>query len=567
MQQHSAAAVDAVEDPLYRLASTLPWVGDDLTAVSTVAHSVDNLASQIGPGLLDAIAVLDPNQLMPTEGGVDLEPLITAASRLHTADTLVGQDLADLHQLGSESLAGPVSDAVEDLTAKLTKVQQVTAKGSEITGLLPQLLGSDGPRRYLVVFQNLAELRSTGGIFGSYAVLTIDHGQLTVSGQGASSRTIGFLPAPVVEESADQLALYGPNIATIPMDVNFTPDFPYSARSFAAMYQQQIDPTPLDGVISVDPVALADMLHGFEPVSFDGIALNSSNLTAMLLSDAYAMFPDDDKDQTQRDAFLAGATAAAFQTMTTHPRDVGAVSDGLLDGLEQRRILLYSFDPTEQATLSGLGVTGELPATDAATSPTFGVFLNDRTDHGSKLGYYQSGAATVTAGSCTADGSREVTVELTLHYDAPASGLPLEVRGADPNAYVLRTEIRSYAPTGAALTAVQINGTAVDVTTGTDLDRAAAKFTTDQHPGAITTVTLALSAAGRLRRRRDAEPAADTRRASVVGDRSGVHRLRLGARARADRLQQEQRAPAGPQASLSRRARRDPPRSYAPRDP
>ena len=45
VQQHSATAVDAVEDPLYRLASTLPWVGDDLTAVSTVAHSIADAGS------------------------------------------------------------------------------------------------------------------------------------------------------------------------------------------------------------------------------------------------------------------------------------------------------------------------------------------------------------------------------------------------------------------------------------------------------------------------------------------------------------------------------------------
>src|SRR5690606_38437202 len=41
---------------------------------------------------------------------------------------------------------------------------------------LYEILGGPEQRRYLVVFQNSAELRPTGGFIGSYAEMTMDQG-------------------------------------------------------------------------------------------------------------------------------------------------------------------------------------------------------------------------------------------------------------------------------------------------------------------------------------------------------------------------------------------------------
>src|SRR3989344_7519944 len=42
--------------------------------------------------------------------------------------------------------------------------------------LLEELLGGNGPRKYLFLFQNNHELRATGGFIGSYALLDINDG-------------------------------------------------------------------------------------------------------------------------------------------------------------------------------------------------------------------------------------------------------------------------------------------------------------------------------------------------------------------------------------------------------
>jgi hypothetical protein len=351
------------------------------------------------------------------------------------------------------------------------------------------MLGSDGPRRYLVLFQNLAEARSTGGMFGSYAVMTVDDGKITVGGQGATQRTIDRFDAPVAPISPDELQMYGENIATISMDVNFTPDFPRAAELFSVMYHDRIDPAPLDGAFAIDPVALGRILEGYGPVDLGGTTVAPKDLAAFLLSDIYTMFPGD-RDKSQRDAYTAAATGQALQALMSPPADVGAALAGVRRSIAEHRLLVWSARPDEQDALVDAGLTGELPTVDTPDQPTFGVFLADRTYLGSKLSYYLSGRVGVTAGSCAADGSRAATVTLDLTFDGPPSGLPEQVSGTGPKAYTLTDEFRVYAPSGGVLTAAEVDGVPVELTRGTDFDRDAGRFQTDFAPQSTATVTL-----------------------------------------------------------------------------
>ena len=487
-QQSSAAARSDVEDPAFRMATRLPWVGDDLAAVSAVAVTVDDIATQVLPPLLNLADVVDPSSLEVSNNTIDLAPLVAAAPVLKTADDTVAQQQDRIDAIDRGSLTSTVGNGVQELSTSLAKLRSLTSAGARLTELVPPMLGADGPRRYLVVFQNLAELRSTGGIFGSYAVLTANDGHLEVSGQGATSRTIGRFDTPITPLTAEQTTIYDTNIATIPMDVNFTPDFPLAADLFSKMYQERIDPAALDGVIAVDPVALADVLKGFDPVTVNGLTIDSNTVVKFLLSDAYTLFTD--KDQSDRDAFLAQANAAAFDAVTGAPRDIGAVVDGLREAASEHRIMLYSTHPEEQAELRAAGFTGQLPDSDPANDPTFGIFLNDRTYAGSKLAYYLSGAVDVTATSCSADGSREVTATVDLDFDAPSSGLPEHVSGSGTKPYVLVTEFRVFAPTGATVTGAEFDGTPASIINGTDLGRSVGRFTVDVPPGSTPKVTV-----------------------------------------------------------------------------
>ncbi|WP_395728579.1 DUF4012 domain-containing protein [Nakamurella sp.] len=420
LQADAASARSAVDDPVYRLATGVPFVGPNLDAIRQVSLTVDTLASDVIPSLDSIARTLDPSALAPRDGAVELAPIVAVAPQLQQADATVQAARAELAQIDRAAVVAPVGDAVASLQRKLDSAADLTEPTARVARMLPAALGADGPRSYLVVFQNLAEPRATGGIFGSYALVTADHGKVSMVDQGPA-RDLRYFTPPVSGLSDDQRRLFGPELVTFPADVNLTPDFPTAAQLFVEMYQAR-GGGPVDGVLAVDPVALAYLMKGSPALNVEGVSVDADNVVATLLSTAYQQF--DDASQEPRDRFLAAATAAAFGQVMSGAADPESVVAGLRQAGTERRLLYYSTHSDEQADLAATGLSGALDGSTEESS--IGVFLNDAV--GSKLGYYLTGRADVSGGQCQADGSQLAAVAVTLGY-RPTPGLPAYVTG------------------------------------------------------------------------------------------------------------------------------------------
>lgn len=484
LQADAASARSAVEDPVFRLATGVPWVGPNLDAIRQVSLTVDSLSTDVIPSLDDIAQTLDPAALAPKDGAIDLAPIVAIGPRLQQADAAVQDARARLGQIDKSSIVAPVGDAVAALQAKLDAAADLTDPAARIARLLPAALGADGPRTYLVVFQNLAEPRATGGIFGSYAVVTADQGKVTIVDQ-APARSMKFFEPPVGGLSDDQQRLFGSEPATFPADVNLTPDFPTAARLFIEMYQAR-GGGAVDGVLAIDPVALSYLMKGAPALDVDGVSIDAGNVVATLLSDAYQRF--DDTNHDRRDDFLAGATTAAFAQISSGATDPHAVVAGVRKAAGERRLLYYSTHPDEQTDLSATGLSGALNGPTEAGG--FGVFLNDAV--ASKLGYYLTGQAAVTAGQCQPDGSTLATVTATLNYQPPPSGLPSYVSGSSAD-YSYRTHVLLVAPTGGSIDAAFLDDRPVSLQSGTDGGRSTAIAVVELTPGSRSTVSFHVS--------------------------------------------------------------------------
>ncbi|MET3805244.1 hypothetical protein ABIB25_002245 [Nakamurella sp. UYEF19] len=491
LRNESAGAVSATSDPLFSLAKHLPWVGSNLKAISQVASIMNGLADNTAPALLDVATTVQPSALAPRNGIIDVAPIAAAAGALQKADAQVGSALLAVYAIDRSDLVGPLARAVNTFQEKLISLSGSTSSAARIGRLAPAMLGADGTRRYLVVFQNLAEARATGGIFGSYALLTIDHGKLTIGGQGSSSIDLGTYDPALPPRANLPTALYGTLPNTYPTDVNLTPDFPTAASLITAMYADRTH-VQLDGVLALDPVALSYLLQGAAPIEIGhDLRLTSSNVTSILLSRAYKLYPGS-KDAKARDAFLAEATLRAFTSVTNSPANAKVALRGLTKAAVQHRLQLWSTHPSEQKDLIETDLGTALPSKDGAI-PTIGVFRNDGT--GGKLGYYASGSASLTAGSCVAGSQRQLTLTVDLSYAAPSSGLPAYVLGyqkAGP--YVLRTNLLVFAPLGGDISAITVDGVSLPVTWATESGRKVGTVTIDQKPGQKTVVVARMSA-------------------------------------------------------------------------
>ncbi|WP_344128503.1 DUF4012 domain-containing protein, partial [Luedemannella flava] len=382
-------------------------------------------------------------------------------------------------------LAGPVAAAEAELRDGLTRAAAMTTTVVRAARLLPGMLGADGPRTYLVLFQNLAEARATGGIPGAFAVIRADRGAVRLVRTGTAARDLRVFLPPVARLSETARSLYTERPAIFPADVNVSPDFPTAARLIREMYRLRTGQT-VDGVIATDPVALAYLLSATGPLRVSGgPTLTRANAVRVLLSEVYDRF----RDEATQNAYFGRATRAIFAALVGGAFAPVPAITALAQAAGERRILVWSARAAERRLLAGTVLAGRLPSDDR-TRPTVGVFLNDGS--GAKLGYYLTRAATLGTEECRADGRAVLRLRLRLGSTAPRTGLPPAVLGlglAD-HPYAVRTQVLVFSPVGGAVIDARVGGRTRAFGSGFEGGRFVALFMFDVRPGASLTLDV-----------------------------------------------------------------------------
>lgn len=506
LQDASARAADAADDPVWRAAQHLPFVGDDLAAVAAVSTAAADLTADAAPALLAALsAVVDGEDAQPAAarsvpaGWVDLAAVVHAAPAVARGAEVVDTLRAELDGIDPETLVGPVAGPVRELHDALDGSAPSLAAAQELAAALPGLLGADGPRTYLLLSLNPAELRAPGGIVGAVAVLQVSDGAVGLAGQ-RSTADLPELPTSVVPLTDVELALYGDRLGRWVQDSVLTPDFPRAAEVAAAFWEQSTG-QPVDGVLATDPVVVADLLAATgRTVQADGAELSGDTLLQALLRDAYLAYGDP----RMGDAFYAQVAAAAFEVLrdaATDPAAAKAAATTAIGAVGDRRVALWSARPAEQARLVATGVGGAFLTGDAAT-PTgrvgeaLGVFLDDAT--AGKLDYDLTTTVSVTMTGCgTADPRARVDVVLDYHPPADVGSYPAQVLGDGRSgvpAGWLATNLSFYSARDGRLGEVRRDDAVVGGQTERVARREVAVLTSRLAPGVRETSTVTVPA-------------------------------------------------------------------------
>ncbi|WP_022900963.1 DUF4012 domain-containing protein [Humibacter albus] len=485
LAQHLHVARDDTSDPIWRAAEITPFVGSNLTAVRKLAESASDVADHAVTPLTRLAGTIDLKSFTPVDGRVPLKPLQKAAPTLTSANTALQSGLDTVRSIDTSSTIGVITDAVDKLTSALEKAGSVTDAASRAARLLPGMLGANGPRDYVLVIQNNAEARSTGGIVGALALLRAQDGRISLVSQASASDFPQFT-SPVRPLSTATKKLYGEITGEWVQDTTLTPDFATSGALVRAMWEKRYG-TKVDGVLSMDPVALSYLLNATGPVDLgDGEQLTSENAVNVLLSESYARF----NQPKEQDAFFAGTAAAVFDKVASGQFDSGAMLAALTRASEERRVLVWSAHKHEPSILGGTTLAGSLPESSGAES-RFGVYLNDAT--GAKMDYYLHTSIGLQSAKCRADGRVNYLVRVTLSSDAPAdaaTSLPWYVTGAGLSgvpAGDTHTTVAVYAPRGFVAIGAASGGKDVVVQRATDQGRAVAQLLVKLTPGQSAT--------------------------------------------------------------------------------
>jgi hypothetical protein len=413
----TAAARSLTGDPVWRLSAAVPVLGRSLAAVRGITTAVDDLARQVLPPGLQAADTFAGEELRLPDGSIDLALVTAAEPAVAQADAALGRVDDRLGLLPTSGIVGPVRDAHTQLEGEIAQLASALASARQVVALAPPLLGADRPRRYFVLVQQPGESRGTGGLPGGYAILEADRGRVRVTQTGSNADLKnGDIPVPagVSEQFAYE---YTGNLGfQLWQNVNLSPDLPSVARVVAARWKAQ-GGQDVDGVITMDPTAIADLLRGGGPVDVGGGTLVApANMVRYLTVDQYAGLSL--RDQAGRKDALSGVAQKAAERLNSGAADPGQLLSGLANSVRTGHLRMASDDPALRDGLAASGVDGALPAGDAPVA--YAVVQNSTQG---KLDSFLDRHITYAAGACRGV-RRASTITVQLTNQAPPTGLP-----------------------------------------------------------------------------------------------------------------------------------------------
>lgn len=465
IQAHTSAAKHAANDPLFGLAATLPGVGQNFSSVSEVARAADDVANLGLAPLVEIFGSLNWNGLLPTGTGTDLSSLQEAAPKVASSAYAVRESAQRLNQIDSDHLLPQIAVPLEQARGQLNDVTGRLDAAADASRVLPTMLGAEKPRTYLLMIQNNAESRASGGIPGALALLGVDQGKLVLTEHSSASKVGIIVPTIIVDPQQQQI--YSSRLGKYMQDVNLTPDFPTAAITAQAMWERKTG-LRVDGVISIDPVALGYILDSTGPIQLSDPALvaladgglptelNGSNVVQTLLSDVYAKIREP-KDQ---DIYFAGVAQEIFAKLSNRNENAQALLNAVTRATREGRVLVWSSLTNEQSLISKYPLSGSITGPSVAPAE-FGVYFNDGT--GAKMDYYVKRTVQLVKG-CPRDGYEQTTVRITSTNTAPAdaaTSLPAYVTGGGvfgvPPGHV-QTNVVAYGPVQAQVETASVEG-------------------------------------------------------------------------------------------------------------
>ena len=229
-------------------------------------------------------------------------------------------------------------------------------------GLLASMAGFDDPRLWLVVFQNNAELRASGGFMGSFGLAKVDNGELSIvdiPGGGTYDHRGSFRKNVV---SPEPLHLINPVWEF--QDSNWWPDWPTTAKKVMWFYEQGNGAT-VDGVVSFTPAFLERVLDITGPITLEGeygFVIDKYNAY-----DVIQTLSERKQDITREPKKIIDDLARTIleqrDTLITS-ENIPDIISLVLESIEERQLLVYWNEPSGQQVLADNGWDGSLVTAD-----------------------------------------------------------------------------------------------------------------------------------------------------------------------------------------------------------
>ena len=340
----------------------------------------------------------------------NLEEFKQASAQFLDAKQKLGFAKASASSVDAKSLPASVRDDFVKYQSALDKLTENSDFLTQMALEFPSIIGLDGQKRYLILFQNNNEIRPTGGFLGSYAdvevkdgkivAISIDDiynpdGQLKLKEANASTKS----PAPIAQALGEE-NLYIRN-------ANWDPSFPQSVDSIAKLFKL-VDGRVYDGVFAVDLYFVRDLLAVTGPVYLtafeEEIKVENMYERAQFHSDF-----DFKEGVSTKKAFLTVLGGKILEKLFALPQEnIPALGNVLYSSLEQKHLLMYFAGSYLNTYLADRGWDGSLLKSDGDY-----LYVVNANLGGTKSNYYVKNSMNYAVSAKTSDGLLRGELELT----------------------------------------------------------------------------------------------------------------------------------------------------------
>ena len=360
-----------------------------------------------------------------------------------------------------------VRGRMASLIKAIDGTSEVMMEAKPIISYIRPLLGVPNEKKYLLLFQNDAELRPTGGFLTAYAILSVHNGQFNPLGSydiySLDSRFGNRLEPP------EPIKKYHKGVYYWHLrDMNLSPDFRNSMEVFWKNYKKAGGPD-VDGIVAVDTKFLVSILKVLGPIGVGGWGNFSAQIDkrcncpqVFYELERYADKPVGEI-KIARKAVLGPLMHSILLNVMQSPRKKWPeFFNVLFADVQEKHLLFYFFDEKLQKAVESLNAAGRIKNYDGDY-----LHINDCNFAGAKSNMF----IRVNVDQKIKENSNgELTKTVTIDYrnPAPASDCNLESGKLCLNG-LYRDWVRVYVPKGSKL--IESSGSEIKVRTYDDLDK------------------------------------------------------------------------------------------------
>ncbi|WKZ31511.1 MAG: DUF4012 domain-containing protein [Candidatus Dojkabacteria bacterium] len=287
-----------------------------------------------------AVSFGGENRTNPVEYTQYLEQMKENRSKLETASYNLTLASSIVDSLEIQEFPKAIQPRVAELKSMNREASELITPFQKTLIFLPELLGSEGRQRYLILLQNPSELRSTGGWLSSYAILGIENGQVRQLDVDDIYNLDGQLSLADKSYSAPEDMQEALDIDEWSMSTsNWSPHFPTTAENAKFFIQESGKAYEVDGVIALDVTFIQMLLEKWGGIEVQG---EDEEVTAdNLYSKIFAIHDEFTPGSRQKATFIANLADAVLKKVISSGSDgYRDMSEVFLQALDQKNILI-----------------------------------------------------------------------------------------------------------------------------------------------------------------------------------------------------------------------------------